>query len=256
MNGRKEREPSTRQPKGSAGKGAVPWGRAAVLVFLLVVLAVLVWEKLPPEWLDPEQIRAFLKEMGVLAPLAYILIRIVGIVATVVPNAPLDIAGGVVFGPFWGTAYALIGSEAGAIVCFLLARTLGRESITRLLHREIAFGDRLAQGQMALIVLLARLEPIFSFALVSYGAGLTRMSLRAFALSTLLGMTPGTILLNYYGKSLFSGGNLLLQICMGLVLVFMLFIIPVWIKRKNPWGLYDRMTKGDVRKKPQRKDKL
>jgi uncharacterized membrane protein YdjX (TVP38/TMEM64 family) len=251
MNRRKERESTPRNHLGTAGKSAVLWRRAAVLVFFLVVLGVLVWEKLPQEWLDPERIRVFLKEMGILAPLAYILIRIVGIVVTVAPNAPLDIAGGVAFGPFWGTVYALIGSEAGAIVCFLLARNLGKETITRLLHREIAFGDRFAQGQMALLVLLARLEPIFSFALVSYGAGLTRMTLRAFALSTLLGMTPGTILLNYYGKSLFSGGNLMLQICMGLVLVFMLFIIPVWIKRKNPWGLYDRMTKGGEKKRPQ-----
>ena len=38
------------------------------------------------------------------------------------------------------------------------------------------------------------------------------MPLRAFALSTLLGMTPGTILLNHYGKSLFFGSDLPLQI--------------------------------------------
>ena len=225
-----------------SGKDIVHWIKAAVLVVLLVVLSVLVWRELPQEWLDPVWIDAFLKRMGILAPLAYILIRTIGIVATVVPNAPLDIAGGVVFGPFWGTVYALIGSEIGAVACFILARILGRDAIARLLHRDVAFGDRLAQRQMALLVLFARLEPVFSFALVSYGAGLTRMSLRAFALSTFLGMTPGTILLNYYGKSLFSGFKLSLQICMGLVLVVMLFIVPVWIKRKNPWGLYDKMT--------------
>jgi len=225
--------------------GTVHWIKAAVLAALLVVLAFLVLRELPQEWLDPVWIRAFLKRMGILAPLAYIFLRAVGIVASVVPNAPLDIAGGVVFGPFWGTVYALIGSEVGAIICFILARVLGREAIARLLHRNVSFCDRFAHRQMALIVLIARLEPIFSFALVSYGAGLTRMSLRTFALSTFLGMTPGTILLNYYGKSLFSGVNLPLQICLGLVLVIMLLIVPVWIKQKNPWGLYDKMTEKD-----------
>lgn len=226
------------------GKDMVPWVKALVLVLLLVVLGVLVWREVPPVWLDPVWIEAFLQGVGVLAPLAYMLIRIVGIVVTVVPNAPLDIVGGVLFGPFWGTVYALIGSEAGAIVCFLLARVLGREAITRLLHRDIAFSDRIAQRELAYIVLFARLEPIFSFALVSYGAGLTRMSLRAFALSTLVGMTPGTILLNYYGKTLFIGVKPWLQICLGFVLVVMLFVIPVWIRRKNPWGWYDKMTGG------------
>ena len=28
-------------------------------------------------------------------------------------------------------------------------------------------------------------------------------------------------------------------------LVVLLFVVPVWIKRKNPWGWYDKMTGGD-----------
>jgi uncharacterized membrane protein YdjX (TVP38/TMEM64 family) len=221
---------------------AIPWIKAGALVILLVVLSFLVLRALPQEWFSPVWINAVLARVGILAPLAYIFLRAVGIVATVVPNAPLDIAGGVIFGPFWGTVYALIGSEIGAVICFLVARLLGREAISRLLHRRIVFGDRVAQRQMAYLVFFARFEPVFSFALVSYGAGLTRMPLRSYAVSTLLGMAPGTILLNYYGKSLFSRVNLPLQICMGLVLVILLFIVPVWVKRKNPWGLYDKMT--------------
>jgi len=219
------------------GSGILDWIKAALLVVLLIVLSVLVWRDLPAEWLDPQWLEAWIKGMGVLAPLAYILLRTVAIMLTVVPNAPLDVAGGVLFGPFWGTIYSLLGSEAGAVACFLLARAMGREAITRLLHREIAFSDRFPQRQLAYIVLFARLEPIFSFALVSYGAGLAGMSLGAFALGTLVGMTPGTILLNYYGKSLFTGVALWEQILLGLAMVIMLLVIPIWIRRKRPgWG--------------------
>lgn len=231
------------------GKGAGHWVKAAVLVVLLVVSALLAWREIPPEWLDPAWIEALLQGMGLLAPLVYVFLRIVAILVTVVPNAPLDIAGGVLFGPFWGTLYSLLGSELGAIACFLLARVLGRAALVRLLHRDITFSDHVSQRQLPYIVLFARLEPIFSFALVSYGAGLTRMSLRAFAVSTLVGMTPGTILLNYYGKSFFTGVDLWLQISLGLLLVVLLFIVPVWIRRKNPWGLYDKMTGGTDRKR-------
>lgn len=226
----------------NSGKEVVPWVKAGILVLLMAVLGILVWRALPPEWLAPARLESFLSKSGVLAPLAFILIRAVGIVLTFVPNAPLDIAGGVIFGPFWGTVYSLLGSEAGAIACFLLARLLGREAVARLLHRDIAFSDRIARRHLAYVVLFARLEPIFSFALVSYGAGLTRMSLTSFALSTLAGMTPGTILLNYYGKSLFTG-NIQLQIGMGLILVGMLFVVPIWIRRKNPWGLYEKLKR-------------
>lgn len=224
--------------------GLIHGAKAVLLVLLLVALGLFVWYETPQELFDPAWIEQFLQQAGWLAPLMYMFLRVIAIVVTVVPNAALDIAGGMLFGPFWGTVYALLGSEAGAIACFLLARHLGRAAITRLLHRDITFSNRLARRQLAYIVLFARLEPIFSFALVSYGAGLTSMSLRSFALSTLIGMTPGTIILNYYGKSFFSGG-LLLQIALGLALVVLLFVIPVWIKRKNPWGWYNKITGGD-----------
>lgn len=217
------------------------WIKATLFVLLLVVLGLFVWWAVPPELFDSDWIKKFLQRAGWWAPLAFILLRVVAIVVSVVPNAPLDIAGGALFGPFWGTVYSLLGSEAGAIVCFLLARYLGREAITHLLHREITFCDRIADRHLFFVVLFARLEPIFSFALISYGAGLTRMSLRSFALSTLVGVTPGTIILNYYGKRFFSG-SIPMQIFLGLTFVILILVIPVWIKRKNPWGWYDKMT--------------
>jgi uncharacterized membrane protein YdjX (TVP38/TMEM64 family) len=219
----------------------LPWIKATILVLILLALGLFAWWAVPPELFDPDWIEKFLLRAGWWAPLAFILLRIIASVVTVVPNAPLDIAGGALFGPFWGTVYSLLGSEAGAIVCFVLARYLGREAITRLLHREITFSDHIADRHLIYVVLFARLEPIFSFALVSYGAGLTRMSLRTFALSTLVGMTPGTVILNYYGKSFFSG-NIFLQIFLGFAFVILILVIPVWIKRNNPWGWYDKMT--------------
>jgi len=226
---------------GEPAKDTVHWVKAVLLVVLLTVLSALVWRELPPEWLDSRWLEAWIKGMGLLAPVAYVLLRAVAILLTVVPNAPLDVAGGVLFGPFWGTVYSLLGSEAGAVACFLLARALGREAITRLLHRDIAFSDRCPQRQMAYVVLFARLEPVFSFALVSYGAGLTGMSVGVFALSTLVGMTPGTVLLNYYGKSFFTGVALWQQILLGLALVIVLLVIPVWIRRKSVWWRRNRI---------------
>ena len=221
----------------------VQGGKAVFLLLLLVVLGAIIWYEAPQELFDPGWIEDFLEGAGILAPLIFIVLRVLAIVLTVVPNAPLDIAGGMLFGPFWGTVYSLVGSEAGAIACFLLARHFGREAIVRFLHRDITFSEHVARRHLSYIVLFARLEPVFSFALVSYGAGLTSMSLRAFALSTLIGMTPGTVILNYYGKSFFSG-SLLLQITLGLALVVLILCVPIWIRRRNPWGWYDKMTGG------------
>jgi len=218
-------------------------GKALFLLLLLVALGVIIWYEAPPELFDARWIETFLQGAGILAPLIFIVLRVLAIILTVVPNAPLDIAGGMLFGSFWGTVYSLLGSEAGAITCFLLARYFGREALVRVLHRDISFSDRIANRHLVYIVLFARLEPVFSFALVSYGAGLTSMSLRSFALGTLVGMLPGTVILNYYGRSFFSG-SLLLQILLGLGLGVLIICVPIWIRRRNPWGWYDKLTGG------------
>ena len=56
--------------------------------------------------------------------------------------------------------------------------------------------------------------PVFSFDIVSYGAGLTKMSLKAFALATLVGMAAPTFAFTYLGSAvvtmqwpfIFAGG--------------------------------------------------
>jgi hypothetical protein len=55
-------------------------------------------------------------------------------------------------------------------------------------------------------------------------------------------MTPGTILLNYYGKTFFTGVSLVQQIILGLAMVALLLAIPVWIRRNRP-AWWDNGTK-------------
>lgn len=209
-----------------------PYLLAFCLILFLTGVGLVVWTILPKEWLDPLLIEAELQSWGILAPLAFILLRVVAILLTVIPNAPLDIAAGLLFGPFLGTLYSLIASALGALACFYLARILGRDGITRLLHRDLPLCDRLARRELGVIIFVARIEPIFSFSLVSFGAGLTPVSPGLFTLATVLGITPGTILLNYFGRSLFTG-SLSLQIAFGLFAALLLLLVPWWLHRRQ-----------------------
>ena len=225
--------------KEPSGNGAFSWIKGAILLLLLVCLGILVLRLIPAEWLEQDYLDSRLQQAGALAPLVFVLVKAL-VVLTIVPVAPLDVAAGALFGPLEGSIYSIIGSEAGAIACFYLARYLGRDAISRLMKRDIVFCDRCAEKHLAILIFFARLEPMISFALVSYGAGLTNISFSAYAISTFLGMAPITIALNYYGKS-FLSGNMVLQIVLGLVLVILMFLVPIWIKRRNPWGLYEKM---------------
>ena len=113
------------------------------------------------------------------------------------------------------------------------------QQAVRLLKKEVAFCDACAERQLVYVAFFARLLPMISFGLVSYGAGLTRIPTRAFALSTLLGMIPLTLIVTYLGGNIvsFNGTSLVF----GAILVASFFLVPIWIKRKNPWGLYERL---------------
>ena len=67
-----------------------------------------------------------------LAPLIFVPVY-AGAVALAVPGTVATLAGGAVFGLWWGTVFNWLGATVGANLAYLLARFLGREGITQLL---------------------------------------------------------------------------------------------------------------------------
>jgi uncharacterized membrane protein YdjX (TVP38/TMEM64 family) len=83
-------------------------------------------------------------------------------------------------------------------------------------------------------MIVARLVPLFSFDVVSYGAGLTNMSLKAFAVATFLGMIPPTFALTYLGSAVVSVQWPL--ILSGVLLVAVFLLLPKWMmNHRTSW---------------------
>jgi uncharacterized membrane protein YdjX (TVP38/TMEM64 family) len=183
------------------------------------------------EYFQPGRIRVLLEGAGLYAPMAYMFLMALAVVVSPIPSLPLDMAAGAFFGPILGTLYSVVGALAGAVVSFLLARFLGRELIERFLGGHINFCTRCSDRILTKIVFLSRLIPVVSFDVVSYGAGLTNMSLGRFALSTFLGMIPLTFLYNYSGSVLVFGKGL--AVGLGMVMVGLLFLVPRWIEKRG-----------------------
>ncbi|MEK7763307.1 MAG: TVP38/TMEM64 family protein [Nitrospira sp. CG24C] len=199
------------------------------LLFLIVGTYLAVYWIDVGELLSPQWVVDALKAVGPLAPAVFILMMAAAVVISPIPSLPLDLAAGATFGVTLGTVYAVIGAEIGAVVSFLIGRVLGREALTRLLRIDISFCERCSDRHLAIFVFASRLLPIFSFDLVSYGAGLTNMSLRAFAVATLLGMIGPTFLLTYAGNQVASGEWAL--IVFGLAMVALLLLLPKLVVR-------------------------
>lgn len=185
-------------------------------------------------YLAPSRLAEVLAGTGPLAPLVFIALMAAAVVVSPIPSLPLDLAAGATFGPLLGTTYAVIGAELGAVLSFLIGRALGRELIARLLRREVAFCERCSDSHLTILVLVSRLVPVFSFDVISYGAGLTNMSLAAFALATFVGMIPPTFALVYFGSSLVSTRLPLILAGAAMVAVF-LFAPKLVMRYPSAW---------------------
>jgi len=155
-------------------------------------------------YLSPTVLAQWLNDTGPWAPLLLIGSMVCAVVIPPIPSLPLNLAAGAAFGPFYGTLYALIGAEVGAIACFLAARALGREALSRVMKTEATFGQMCTDPQLMGVMFFSRLIPIFPSEVMSYGAGLTKISLKNFALATMFGMAPPTFAFTYLGSSVVS----------------------------------------------------
>lgn len=155
-------------------------------------------------WLDPEAYLLGLEQLGWWGPIALMSFMAVAVVISPIPSAPIAVAAGSAYGHFWGTIYALVGAEFGALIAFEIARRLGGAKVSRWIGTRAMPPELSGQLGLSALVFTARLLPAISFDVVSYAAGLTPLRRRWFALATALGMIPATFLLSHAGAGLRS----------------------------------------------------
>ena len=147
-----------------------------------------------------------------LAPLIFVPVYAMA-VALAIPGTILTLAGGAVFGLWWGTLLNWLGATIGANLAYLLARFLGREGITQLLGEKAERWpamerlDRAVETHGFRGMLTLRLIPVVPFNALNFGGGLVGMSWPSYALSTGLGILPGTFVYTMFADALLQGST-------------------------------------------------
>ena len=209
--------------------------RVALIIGAVIALGALAWAGSATGLESREQVVAWAESSGPLAPLLVMGAMIVAVVIGPIPTVPISIASGVLFGPLLGFVYAAVGATVGALIAFQLARGLARPLVARYLRGHIALCPECSDRLLFWVVLCSRLIPVVSFALVSYGAGLTAMTARAYVVATLIGMTPMTLVYVVVGVSfrfdpLWAARG-------GLVAVAIALALPWFVERFDPGGI-------------------
>ena len=143
----------------------------------------------------------WIRGLGAWAPITFIIIYLVSCVLAI-PASILTLGGGFLFGFGWGLVYVLIGATLGAVASFLVGRYIARDWVARKIEKNSKFkaiDDAIAREGWR-IVLLARLAPVFPYAVLNYGFALTRVSFAHYTLATAIGIVPAMIAFVYFGS--------------------------------------------------------
>ena len=185
-----------------------PFGLHRIAILLALVAAVFLvfrFTPLSPSDITPSSIKELILSLGFWGPIVFIAIYASRAVILVIPVGVMSLAGGLAYGKWWGTALIMVGAVLGSCLAFLVARHLGRRFIEQFawLHKgRIGSFDEGSEAHGLRIILTARLIPLFQYDAVNYGAGLSKMRFRDYALGSAIGMLPGGFINATLGSSL------------------------------------------------------
>ncbi|WP_413927243.1 TVP38/TMEM64 family protein [Clostridioides sp. ES-S-0123-01] len=179
--------------------------------------------------LNLDAIKEYILSFGVWAPIISFALMILQSIAAPLPAFLITFANAALFGWVNGAILSWISAMAGAAICFVIGRFLGRDVVVKLtskfaLESIDGFFDKYGKHT----ILIARLLPFISFDLVSYAAGLTSMSFISFFIATGVGQLPATIVYSYVGGMLTGGAKVMMT---GLLILFALSVLIYMLKK-------------------------
>lgn len=132
--------------------------------------------------------------------LAYILIVTFQIPAATV----LTLAGGALFGTWFGLIWVNLGAATGALIAFLFARYLFQDIINNKFESKLKkFNQGVIENGFSYILFL-RLVPIFPFFLINLLAGVTKIKTKDYYFATVIGIIPGSFVYCNLGSALWQ----------------------------------------------------
>lgn len=149
-----------------------------------------------------EALARFVAGHGVLASLLFVAIYVAAVAFSIPGATVLTIAGGFLFGLVWASVLVVAGATIGAVAVFLAARTalggvLRAKAGPWVRRLEAGFREDAFSYMLTL-----RLVPLVPFWLLNLVPAFLGVPLRVFALATLIGIIPGTLVYAGVGSGL------------------------------------------------------
>jgi len=173
---------------------------AATLLLVLTGIAFAWYLFAVNEVVTADQIRGFLASVRG-DPWAPIWVLAAYLIAGVVafPVNVLMLATAAVFGPWLGFAYSALGVFTSAFLVYFVGAYLGKATVERLLGPKLRRVLEGARKRGIMVVVAFRVVPVAPGTVVNLALGASGIRLSDFAIGSVVGMTPGLLLLSIMG---------------------------------------------------------
>lgn len=181
----------------------------------------------------PQLLEQWLSDVGLFkAASIYIVIYVVRPLI-LFPATLLTVASGLIFGPWLGTLFTVIGENASANLGFVLARWFGRKMVeSHLTLRVSRWDERLKQNGFVAVMTMRLI--MLPFDAVNFGCGLTAIRHCDYAVGTFIGILPSLIGFVFLGGIAVSGvQNRVLVLSLSALFMLLGFGIAHVLKRRE-----------------------
>ncbi|MFK5925096.1 MAG: TVP38/TMEM64 family protein [Desulfuromusa sp.] len=200
----------------------------------LFVVTLLFWWRSQIALIDiPQLLTHWLNDIG-LFKAAFIYIMIYAVRPLILfPATLLTVASGLIFGPWLGTLFTVVGENASANLGFCLVRWFGRKTVETYSTEWLSRWDEKLKQNGIVTVMTMRLL-MLPFDAVNFGCGLTAIRHRDYAVGTFIGILPSLIGFVLLGGVVASGvQNRTLVLSLSVFFMALGFGIAHYLKRRE-----------------------
>ena len=199
------------------------------LIIVMISVGIIIFDQISPQQIvwhgifkDTRELADWLKSFGAWAVIISIVVMIIQTIATPVPLFLVAGANGFIFGVVWGIVITLVGALLGATVAFYLSRVIARDYFSTYLSKYMPQVERMSKRSGVKVIFLARLVPILPSSIISYAAGLSKVSFVGFFVASVFGKLPEIVIYTFLGHSLERAEGLLTKVTVILIVISLL----------------------------------
>lgn len=215
--------------------------KVAIILFVILIIVGLIHSYFSEGFIfdllqeDPNLLVNDMGQFGIWAYFIFIFLIMFEAVFAPIPPLVIYIAGGALFGGFLAGLLGILGNFLGAGIAFSISRKFGRKWVEKKVPEKlIKKMDSFSKRKGPISIFLLRINPFTSSDLLSYAAGLTRMSFKKFLFWTIIALIPSIFLQTFIGEKIIQH-TILTQIfsIVGVLYFILFFVLYFWIKSKK-----------------------